>query len=643
MTLPAPHLDDRSFQELVDEAKRRITDHCPEWTNHNVSDPGVALIELFAYMTEQTLFRLNQVPDRMYTQFLNMVGIEPFPARSARTLLTFGIAPRAEEVRIPASTEVATRSDAAGQVIFVTDDELLLAQPRLTGALTADRDNVLTDRWDDLRFEHSTVTCFERLAVGDTFMLGFADSMARHVVRLSLHASAQGLGIDPASPPIKWEASTDAGWAPIEVIADETGGLNRDGRIDLAIPMHHDALTLDGVAAHWIRVTLADTERGQKGYGASPQLRSLHAETIGGQVFAHHGEPVGTEVIGVSDGTPGQRMRVQRAPVLPRRPDEVVRVVSATGSHEWVEVDTFGASGSDSRHVVWHDATGEIEFGPRVRDELGTDYQRGAVPPSGAQITVTSYRVGGGSRGNVGEGTLRVLRTTIPFVDRVINRGPASGGADAETVAAAKQRAPLTLRTGRRAVTASDFARLALESTGEVARTRCLDSRNGDGRVRLLIVPAVGGDLADHDIDDFGLDETLYMTVRDYLEPRRVIGTKIEIGTPYYVGVSIAVLVRAAMDVDRDAVEMRVSDALHRLTHPIVGGPDQTGVPFGWTITVDDVRQMLIVIPGVVAVEDVALFGADLRSRQRVGAAVDHLSCDSDVLFLGFQHKVVVR
>ena len=84
MTLPVTNLDDRSFQDIVDEAKRLIPKYCPEWTNHNLSDPGVALIELFAWMTEMTLFRLNQVPDVFYTRMLNLLGFEPFPATAAR-------------------------------------------------------------------------------------------------------------------------------------------------------------------------------------------------------------------------------------------------------------------------------------------------------------------------------------------------------------------------------------------------------------------------------------------------------------------------------------------------------------------------------------------------------------------------------
>ena len=70
MTLLAPKLDDRHFQDIVDEAKKRIPHYCKDWTDHNVSDPGVTMIELFAWMTDILLYRLNQVPDLHYIKFL---------------------------------------------------------------------------------------------------------------------------------------------------------------------------------------------------------------------------------------------------------------------------------------------------------------------------------------------------------------------------------------------------------------------------------------------------------------------------------------------------------------------------------------------------------------------------------------------
>ena len=81
--LPAPNLDDRTFQGLVDEAKRLVQNRCPEWTDHNVSDPGVTLIEAFAQMVDQLIYRLNRVPDLNYVKFLELIGVELRPPAAA--------------------------------------------------------------------------------------------------------------------------------------------------------------------------------------------------------------------------------------------------------------------------------------------------------------------------------------------------------------------------------------------------------------------------------------------------------------------------------------------------------------------------------------------------------------------------------
>ncbi|HEU5270762.1 MAG TPA: putative baseplate assembly protein, partial [Jatrophihabitans sp.] len=207
MPLPAPNLDDRTFQDIVDEAKRLIPRFCPEWTNHNLSDPGVALIELFAWMSEMVLYRLNQVPDRLYVHFLNLVGIEPFPPAVARVNLTFWLsAPLEQPVAVPAGTEVttalSTTAGAAGRepVVFSTSSELVIEPPVLRAALTSSAaTNRFTDVWDDLRYPNVTATCFpsDPLTVGDAFYLGFAGSLAGEAIRLTVTADAAGIGINP--------------------------------------------------------------------------------------------------------------------------------------------------------------------------------------------------------------------------------------------------------------------------------------------------------------------------------------------------------------------------------------------------------------------------------------------------------------
>src|SRR3954454_6645954 len=83
-----PRLDTRSFHDIVDEALGRIRLHNPEWTNFNRSDPGVTLIELFAFLTESLLYRANQMPERNRRAFLALLGVPVQPASSAQGIVT---------------------------------------------------------------------------------------------------------------------------------------------------------------------------------------------------------------------------------------------------------------------------------------------------------------------------------------------------------------------------------------------------------------------------------------------------------------------------------------------------------------------------------------------------------------------------
>src|SRR5215210_8683874 len=84
-----PVIDNRDYRQLVDDALRRIPVHNPEWTNFNRSDPGVTLLEVFAFLTESLLYRSNQIPERNRLKFLQLLGIALAPATSARGLVTF--------------------------------------------------------------------------------------------------------------------------------------------------------------------------------------------------------------------------------------------------------------------------------------------------------------------------------------------------------------------------------------------------------------------------------------------------------------------------------------------------------------------------------------------------------------------------
>jgi hypothetical protein len=89
MPLQIPSIDDRRYQELLNEALARIPVHNHEWTNFNKSDPGVTILEVFAFMAESLLYRSNQIPERNRLKFLSLLGVPLRPASSARGLIVF--------------------------------------------------------------------------------------------------------------------------------------------------------------------------------------------------------------------------------------------------------------------------------------------------------------------------------------------------------------------------------------------------------------------------------------------------------------------------------------------------------------------------------------------------------------------------
>lgn len=652
MSLPVTNLDDRKFQDLVDEAKRMIPQLCPEWTNHNLSDPGVALIELFAWMTETMLFRLNQVPDVFYTRMFNLLGFDAYPASAARAALTFWVTGD-QAVTVPAGTRVSTVGDVGEARIFTTLDDAVIQQPTLVGALTGRGDGSYVDVWEELSLGIESVVVFpgETMTPGDAFYLGFEDSLAGTVTKLDIDAAVEGIGVRPDRPPLVWEVWHGEAWIPVDIPAlgtdgrpsDTTGGLNRRGELVLSIPGRHEPLTLGGARAYWLRAQLLPPLTDRPTYQTSPRVRSVAAATLGGTVVAEHSDIVHGETLGTSTGKPGQVFRVQHRPVLPRDSEERVEVVFDDEVQAWEEVASFIESSPSDRHYTWNSTTGEITFGPTIRAADGTTRQYGAMPREGAVIRVTTYRTGGGAAGNVGPGTLTGLQSSLARVAGVTNLLAATGGVDGERVDNAKLRGPMTLRAGGRAVTASDFERLTSEADSRVGRVRCLPPVETGGPIRLLVVPAISEPPEMLLLDHFALPDDIIDTVGTHLDDRRVLGSRIEIGTPFYQGVTIAALLVSHPGRPPALVQDRARRLLYEYVNPLTGGPDGTGWPFEYDLNAATVFQLLEAVEGVERVEEVLFFEYDLRNHRRVGFAKEFVRLAPDSLFLSANHQVVVR
>jgi len=96
MPIRPPSLDDRRFDDLVDDLIARIPAHTPEWTNPRLGDPGRTLIELFAWLGDALLYRANLIPERQRLVFLQLLGMGLKPALPARGIVGLAFAQEKE-------------------------------------------------------------------------------------------------------------------------------------------------------------------------------------------------------------------------------------------------------------------------------------------------------------------------------------------------------------------------------------------------------------------------------------------------------------------------------------------------------------------------------------------------------------------
>ncbi len=647
MALPVPNLDDRRFQDLVDDAKRLVQQKCPEWTDHNVSDPGVTLIETFAWMTDQVLYRLNRVPERNYVKFLELIGVRLFPPTAARAAITFWLAgPQSSTVHIKPGTQVATlRTDTDEAIAFTTIGDLPIVPSKLSRlASTLGGEKEVRDHTEALEAKTSFY-CFDKVPKpDDVLLIGLSEAVPSCAVTLRFKCDIEGVGVDPENPPLLWEAWDGYAWSACEVDRDGTGGLNRDGDLVLHVPKSHTVSVIQQQRAGWLRARVLKPEPDQPTYSASPTINGLTAFTIGGTSEAVNAELVENELLGASEGVPGQRFLLRHRPVVPGGAAAIVEVSGVDGWQEWTQVQDFVDSKPEDHHFVLDAVAGELQLGPGVREPDGALRNYGAVPPKGARLRLRSYLIGGGGHGNVARNTISVLKSSIPYVSKVQNRRAAEGGVDGEGIENAKVRGPIVLRTRDRAVTMEDYEHLAREAAPEVARVRCVTAGDGAdaGGVRILVVPAAGSSDGRLRFEQLVPNEETLQRISRRLDGSRVIGTRVLVEPPVYRGVTVVAKLRPRASANATRLQADALDALYRYFHPVSGGPDRSGWPFGRPVHVGEVYSVLQGLRGTELVEDARLFGADPVTGQR-GQAVQRLVIEPHALVFSYEHQVMVE
>jgi predicted phage baseplate assembly protein len=625
MPLPVPKLDDRHFQDIVDEARKRIPHYSKEWTDHNLSDPGITLIELFAWMTDLLLYRLNQVPDLHYIRFMEMLGIRLREPVAAKTRVTFWLSkPQAQAILIPAGTEVASQqTEKEPSIIFTTDVDFRISPPVLqevfSGA-TGEKQNLkrLEKGFDGFNVFSPTPK------LGDALYFGFENDLSYYVLGFELdYDPGIGAGVNPDFPPYAWEVSTgraDDPWDLCEVEFDSTKGMNAEGKVQIHLPQM--GKSKEGESEQfWVRVrvkeiTRQESREGMRPFKISPKLRKAAVQSWGGSIPATHAQRVTHEIIGRSEGSPGERYQLQMPPILKRTPDETLTIhMEGEPPQTWIEKPDFCDSQAEDRHFTLDGVTGELRLGPAVRQPDGTIKLYGAIPPRGATLIFERYRHGGGEKGNVDVNVLNTLKTSIPFIDRVANRRPAWGGLDQESLEAAMLRVPAMMRSRDRAVTEADFEFLARQALpNKIGRVKCVHPRTMEAEkvvpalVYVLVIPYLPHPERRLEEADLRLHNEDMEILSAYLDERRLLTTRVNIRQPAYVWVSVRVTLGASPDASQSQVEEAILARLYRFLNPLIGGMDGNGWPFGRNLFLSDIYQCLQGIPGVQFTRSVEMF-----------------------------------
>lgn len=326
-----------------------------------------------------------------------------------------------------------------------------------------------------INFKPFTQTTYEN----STLCLGFDKSFDNKTVTLYTQVEppspdelSTDTPLETVKPELIWEYYSTNGFQRLAV-KDESQAFSQSGLIQFIAPPDFTKIEIFGKQLYWLRIRWVHGN-----FRVKPRLRHILTNTT----WAIQAISLKKEILGSSNYEPnqtfipnntpilmGQQLEVQEGQIpLELESDKIKFIRDELGEIEevwvlWQEVADFYGSTANHRHYTLDRQTGEIRFG---------DGQTGMIPPRGRNNIRLHYRTGGGKQGNISAQTITQLKTTIPYIDRVINLEPSAGGAEQETLERLKTRVPKELRHRDRAVTIDDMADLAYEASTDVARVK---------------------------------------------------------------------------------------------------------------------------------------------------------------------------
>lgn len=321
MPLPIPRLDDRTFENLTTEALHLIPRYSDRWTDLNLHDPGVTFIELFAWLAEMQIFRLDQTSQAQYLAFLRLLGTEPRPAEPASVVIWPDGQPSRSRLLAAGSPfaplpgewqEVRTQPPQ-----FETEEDLWLTETTLTAVAAVDGHRRVDHTEANKRPGAAFLPFGETAATGAELRLQLSAPIAEPALHLFFEVVTEDLPPEaaetanrPLPVPVRltWELGGGRRWTPLTVLHDETRALTRSGLVQLLIPPGDLANRATELRCH--------LEAGD--YSIEPRVRrvGLNVVPLAQLVTVEREHLEFADPFGSGNGNPDQLRVVQQPPVL---------------------------------------------------------------------------------------------------------------------------------------------------------------------------------------------------------------------------------------------------------------------------------------------------------------------------------------
>lgn len=668
-TVPAPkklfppELLPASRQVVRGEVNSRIKDFTPEWTNQRPDDAGVALTQLFSEQMEPVLERLNRLPDKTFAEFLNLAGTQPLQASPAAALLEFEVSDSSpQSVFVIKGFQVGAQpADGSSDLVIFETLRDLNAAPAKIAELHVRIDNVFQKI---TAAEGETLRPFgNQPEPGRALYIGIASNITPGPtislgVRIAAPPGAPPPVGDggvaplpiPPGPRLEWSVLDGSKFVPVEILIDETGGLIHSGTVELQLPRvwrpGRPARLAGTDLLRWLRLEIASGS-----FEQSPVLSSIKLNIVAAlaarSIFNEALEPV--------PNSGNRQMSLSQKPVLPK--SLIIEVEEGGFEPEVSELNVpvaedDSAGGLRSKVRRWEQVSDLSTFGPDAEvytlDPLSGivtfgDGSHGAEVPQGFRnVRARTYQAGGGKAGAVGADAINSLLSSVAFLTKVTNPWPATGGLDTEKREQTLKRGPQEIRARSRAVTTADYALLAREAEGAlIERAHAVSGlhpsfpgRPIPGVVGVFVVPPDRGEgpppVADED--------TLRAVATHLSKFAAPAGVEVVASATkfHFIKIEAAITVRNGADegkVVRDAVKQ-----LNDYLHPLKGGNDDAGWPFGGTLHYQSLVRRLTRINDLTSVPTLNIIADGSRFLR-----CKDFTPDANALLWPEIHQVVVQ